>query len=110
MGEVFPDTKIPIVEHLTYVEAHKFLRGLWIGFAIALFLYVDQRGAAVALVERAHKRQQSKHQDKTAPNKLKGLKADAWYLSSGVVVGFVVTRGVLYLFRSGTVAMAFTAV
>lgn len=91
------DTDLPVLSHLTYVEAHKFLRGCWIGFAIALFLYVDQRAIAVAFLERVHKRQQSKHQNKEAPDLLRGLKRDAWYVFSGVIVAFMVTWLLVHL-------------
>lgn len=95
MARVFPNSSIPIIEHLTYQEAHRFLRGAWIGFAVALGLLLDQRAFAFALVERAHKRMQAKH-EVDSPDRLAGLKRDAWYLFSGVILSFLVVSGVLY--------------
>lgn len=101
MSLVFPDSNFPILEHLTYAEAHKFLRGLWVGFAVGLYLYADRRAAAVALVERVHKRQQSKHQDRETDDRLRGLKRDAWYVFSGGVFGFAVVVVGVMLVRGG---------
>jgi hypothetical protein len=92
-----PRPDVPILRHFTYREAHLTEIGLILGFSVAVYLSVGEKGAAVATLAAIRRKLQDKNQEESHQDALKGYTKDGWYMAVGAVIGFVIAAPVAYL-------------
>jgi hypothetical protein len=91
-----PRPDLALLRHFTYREAHLTEIGVFLGFTIAVYLAVGNKGAAIGALAILRRKLQDKDQEESHQDALAGYALDGWYMAIGAVLGFLVAAPIAF--------------